>query len=126
MPAGISRCGPERPGRRRRVAEAFSRALERWAEVRSRPSPAAWVVRTATNLHIDQWRRSNRRLRAVRDTRETADERLDPLLVAGLLYLSQRQREVLALRVLLDLSPVRLSATVSRQNGEDSNVCPAS
>ena len=36
------------------LAEAFTRALARWKEVRRHPRPEAWVVRTALNLHRDE------------------------------------------------------------------------
>ena len=38
------------------AAEAFARAYSRWDEVGTYRSPAAWVVRTAVNLHIDRHR----------------------------------------------------------------------
>jgi DNA-directed RNA polymerase specialized sigma24 family protein len=42
------------------VAEAFARALERWAEVAGHPVPKAWVARTALNYFRSDRRRSRR------------------------------------------------------------------
>ncbi|HEY6786061.1 MAG TPA: hypothetical protein VI365_01995 [Trebonia sp.] len=42
------------------VAEAFDRAGASWRAVSGHPAPAAWVVRTALNVHVSQWRRRRR------------------------------------------------------------------
>ena len=87
------------------LAEAYARALARWRSVRRHPAPEAWVVRTALNLHRDQWRRTNRR-RHVPASRPVAapEPPIDPVLLAAVHALPERQREVVALRVLLGLS----------------------
>lgn len=91
------------------TAEAFARAYSRWAEVRGCRSPAAWVVRTAVNLHIDRYRRHQNTLRLLPALAgdEVAAEPpppLDPALLGALTSLPERQRQVVALRVLLGLS----------------------
>lgn len=87
------------------VAEAFARAYQHWSAVRVHPAPTAWVLRTALNLHRDEWRRRSRPRRALSIVQHEPDtERLDPSLVDALDHLSDRQREVLVLRVLLGLS----------------------
>lgn len=87
------------------LAEAFTRALARWKDVRDHPRPEAWVVRTALNLHRDHWRRSQRGQR-FHQRREpvTYTDDVDPALLAAVRALPDRQREVVALRVLLGLS----------------------
>lgn len=87
------------------LSEAFTRALTNWAEVAEHPSPEAWVVRTALNLHHDRWRSSQRSQR-IRQRREPVGvvDMIDPALVAAVRDLPERQREVVALRVLLGLS----------------------
>jgi DNA-directed RNA polymerase specialized sigma24 family protein len=77
------------------TAEAFSRALECWNDVRTRAAPAAWVVRTAVNLHIDRHRHHQRTLRLlptlVEDDRiEPAALPIDPALLAALRALPER------------------------------------
>ena len=95
------------------LAEAFSRAWAHWRTVRTHPVPEAWIVRTALNLHRDRWRRS-RRVVIARPTDPTAvapiDEFVDPALLAAIRALPERQREVVALRVLLDLSVEQTAA----------------
>jgi RNA polymerase sigma factor (sigma-70 family) len=97
------------------VAEAFTRALMSWRTVRVHPAPEAWVVRTALNVRVSWWRRRRRevpiddhgtgtldRLTAL-EPNWGSDPELDPVLLAALARLSVRQREVIALRVFLDL-----------------------
>ena len=91
------------------TAEAFARAYGRWDEVCTCRSPAAWVVRTAVNLHIDRYRRHTRTLRllpalAQDDVAPPDAAPIDPDLLAALEALPERQRQVVALRVLLGLS----------------------
>jgi RNA polymerase sigma-70 factor (ECF subfamily) len=88
------------------LAEAFTRALARWRDVRAHPAPAAWVVRTAINLSRDDFRRRRRaaRLPASRSNDLEPDPPFDPVLHRAVAALPQRQREVVALRVLADLS----------------------
>lgn len=88
------------------VAEAFARAWLSWRKVRRHPAPRAWVVRTALNAGTSWWRRRTRELplaghdaAAPRD----ADDGLDAALLTALRHLPDRQREVIALRVFLDL-----------------------
>ncbi|WP_380120639.1 sigma-70 family RNA polymerase sigma factor [Dactylosporangium cerinum] len=92
------------------VAEAFTRAWMSWHKVRRHPAPRAWIVRTALNLRVSWWRRRRREVE-LDDGHEAADPGGDPGLVAGLdpallhllRRLPQRQREVIAFRVFLDL-----------------------
>ena len=93
------------------VAEAFARAWAHWRKVRRHPAPEAWVVRTALNAHISSWRRRRREVAwealdrtpdaAVRD--DTDGPAVEALLVTALRALPVRQREVVTLRVFLDL-----------------------
>jgi RNA polymerase sigma-70 factor (ECF subfamily) len=116
------------------VAEAYARALSRWPKVSRHPAPAAWIVRTALNLHVSWWRR--RRREYAIGLPEAAAEQFDaaagasagyaaaggwtggetppdPVLIAVVRSLPRRQREVIVLRVLLDLD----TATTARQLG---------
>ncbi len=95
------------------VAEAFTRAWMSWRTVREHPVPQAWVVRTALNAHVSWWRRRRREFtiddpaaltRPEGGRPEPAAELgLDEGLAAALRALLLRQREVITLRVLLDL-----------------------
>jgi RNA polymerase sigma-70 factor (sigma-E family) len=88
------------------VAEAFSRAWMSWRKVRDHPAPQAWVVRTALNTRVSWWR--GRRREVALDGHDLAagpsqPPVLDDALVSALRRLPVRQREVIALRLLLDL-----------------------
>ena len=86
------------------VAEAYARAWTSWVKVRKHAAPRAWVVRTALNLGVSWWRRREVPL-ADHDAAIPADTGggVDPVLIAALRRLPARQREVLALRIFLDL-----------------------
>lgn len=97
------------------VDEAFARACASWRKVGRHPAPAAWVVRTALNENITRWRRRRREV-AVPDPDTFAGVScaaiadsggLDPRIMAALLRLPARQRQVVALRVFLDLDTDR-------------------
>ena len=93
------------------VDEAFARAWASWRTVSRHPAPAAWVVRTALNTSISRWRRRRREvpvpdLALVADRPAAdggADSSVDPRIMAALLRLPARQRQVVALRLFLDL-----------------------
>lgn len=88
------------------VAEAFARAWTGWRKVSRHPAPQAWVVRTALNLGASSWRRRSRELPLANQEpsgASTPSAGLDSALVEALRRLPRRQREVIALRVLLDL-----------------------
>lgn len=89
------------------LAEAFARAFSDWSKVKKHKSPRAWVVRTALNLHRDNWRKKNtnkRHLVAVSESYNDKSQMLDPELIRQLRSLPDQQRLVIAHRVLLDLS----------------------
>jgi RNA polymerase sigma factor (sigma-70 family) len=88
------------------VAEAFARAWLSWRRVRRHPAPRAWVVRTALNAGATWWRRRIREQPlAGHDAAapRVAYDGLDAALLTALRHLPDRQREVIALRVFLDL-----------------------
>ncbi|MFF1707204.1 sigma factor-like helix-turn-helix DNA-binding protein [Streptomyces sp. NPDC058252] len=106
------------------VAEAFARAWAAWPRVRRHPAPRAWIVRTALNTRISWWRRRRYEV-ALGDGYEAAlgsgqdagatlsgGPGLDPALLAVLRQLPLRQREVIALRVFLDLDTATTAKTL--------------
>jgi RNA polymerase sigma-70 factor (sigma-E family) len=97
------------------VDEAFARAFASWRTVSRHPAPAAWVVRTALNANISRWRRRRREV-PVPDPGLVADPAavegaaaglVEPRIMAALLRLPARQRQVVALRLFLDLDTGR-------------------
>ena len=97
------------------VDEAFARAWASWRTVSRHPAPVAWVVRTALNLNISRWRRRRREVPVpdpgtvadVPDMSRATDSPADPAVMAALMRLPVRQRQVVALRLFLDLDTAR-------------------
>jgi RNA polymerase sigma-70 factor (sigma-E family) len=93
------------------VAEAFARAWASWRTVGRHPAPRAWVVRTALNLRTSYWRRRRREVPLGPDgvraaagvTAGPGPGPVDPEIMAALAGLPERQRQVVVLRVFLDL-----------------------
>lgn len=91
------------------VADAFVKAFERWPVVSGHPAPRAWVTLTAINVSRDRARRMRlfHRLApriAAADVRPEPDLPVDPVLLAALRALPEKRRDVVVLRVLLELS----------------------
>jgi RNA polymerase sigma-70 factor (sigma-E family) len=107
------------------VAEAYTRAWMSWQKVARHPAPQAWIVRTALNIRVSWWRRRRREValdgaREVEDTttgEPAADPALDPSLLAALRRLPQRQREVIVLRVFLDLDTAATATALGIAQG---------
>jgi RNA polymerase sigma-70 factor (ECF subfamily) len=95
------------------TAETFARALERWRRFDpSRGSARAWLCQLARSTALDHFRADERRRRregrfAAAEQREDAEpvfgEGLSPELEQALARLSATEREVVALRVVLEL-----------------------
>jgi len=95
------------------TAETFARALERWHRFDPhRGGPRTWLCQLARSTALDHFRGEERRRRregryAVAEVRESAEpafgEGLSPALERALAQLSAAEREVIALRVLLEL-----------------------
>ncbi len=93
------------------VAEAFTRAWVSWRDVSRHPAPRAWVVRTALNAGVSWWRRRHREIAlgaqgspgfaSCTDPGDGVD--VDTVLMAAVRRLPWREREVVALRLILDL-----------------------
>ena len=105
------------------VDEAFARACATWRTVSRHPAPQAWVVRTALNVGVSRWRRRHREvpvadpaglggLKGVTGPGASGASGgipgpVDPPVMAALLRLPARQRQVVALRLFLDLDTAR-------------------
>lgn len=89
------------------VAEGFARAFASWRKVSVHPAPAAWVVRTALNVHISRWRRRRRETAwdqwHDRPGSASPEPPPDARVLAAVRALPLRQREVVALRVFMDM-----------------------
>jgi RNA polymerase sigma-70 factor (sigma-E family) len=102
----------DRPEAEDIAQEALARASLRWSRLHEHPE--GWISRVASNLAIDRYRRVRRAPRVpigpigVVDDRVT--ERTD--LVAALRRLPRRQREVVVMRYLADLSEADVAAAL--------------
>ena len=94
--------------------EACARACADWAKLSRRGSLLPWVVRVSSNLAIDRTRRAHR-ARAheaafVASALDPGPERLD--LYRALDALPRRQREVVVLRYLADMSESEVAEVI--------------
>lgn len=101
------------------TAEAFATAWARWPAVRRHERPRAWVIRSALNLNISWWRRRRHDvpLGDHEPPAALAAEPGRPEIVALLRALPERQRQVFALRVFLDLDTRMTADTLGIATG---------
>ena len=91
------------------AAEALARTLTDWKRLQQVPWLDAWLVRVATNLALDQVRRSARRAPRVHAAEDGELEvRLD--LATAVANLPRRQREAVSLRYFGDLPEREVAA----------------
>jgi RNA polymerase sigma-70 factor (sigma-E family) len=100
------------------VAEAFARAWARWRTVSRHPAPQAWVMRTVLNTRVSWFRRRQRELSLPppQPAGVSGDggpvSAVDPHLITALLRLPVRQRQVIALRLFLDMDTAQAAETL--------------
>jgi RNA polymerase sigma-70 factor (ECF subfamily) len=99
------------------AAEAFARAYARWPSLRSHDGREGWIVRVTANLAIDAVRR--RRVLPVSDPRPDHSDAvtLRLALAAALQALPRRQRSVVVLRYVADLSEADTAAALRISEG---------
>lgn len=94
------------------VDEAFARAWASWRTVGRHPAPQAWVVRVALNASVSAWRRTYRErlvdtdgMANVPDAAgaDQGDGLMAGEIMTALKRLPLRQRQVVILRVFLDM-----------------------
>ena len=98
------------------VAEAYTRAWQRWPTVRACDSPEAWVRRVAVRVAVSNWRKAVNQLRAHRRKKPeepNGELNVDHLaLMAALRRIPAAQRQVIVLYHLIGLSVTEISAEV--------------
>ncbi|RKN27288.1 SigE family RNA polymerase sigma factor [Micromonospora musae] len=103
------------------VAEAFTRAWQRWQTVREADSPEAWVRRVASRIAVSSWRKATNRIRA--HHRAAVDQSVPGLnenhvaLLQALRRLSADERRAVVLHHLNDLSVAEVAAEMQRPVG---------
>lgn len=99
------------------AAEALARAYSRWPAIRDLPHREAWVLRVVANLALDVMRRHRRPVQR-RLSEEESDQVVERVaLVQALAGLPRRQREVVVLRYLVDLSEQDVAAVLGMAAG---------
>lgn len=101
------------------VAEAFARAWASWPKISGHPAPHAWVLRTALNMRVSWWRRRWREVEfqpgeapaGTTDASMTGPVATEAL--AAVQRLPLRQRQVIALRIFLDLDTAQTAEVLS-------------
>lgn len=103
------------------VAEAYLRAWNRWHKISRYENPEAWVRRVAYRHAVSTWRKAVNRLHAHR--RDTVDRHVDALspdhvaIVAALRRIPARQRRVIVLHHLADLSVAEIHSETGIPTG---------
>jgi DNA-directed RNA polymerase specialized sigma24 family protein len=97
------------------VDEAFARALERWPRVRTMESPVGWTFTVARNLLRRAAKRSARD-RAVGVSVDPVPE-IDFALWDVVRSLPKRERELIALRYIADLTEPEIATTLGIAKG---------
>jgi RNA polymerase sigma factor (sigma-70 family) len=105
------------------ACEALARTAASWHRLRGLPHQRAWVLRVTANVAVDLLRK---RPRAGEPTRRAAwagspDDRL--LLADALRRLPRRQREVLVLRFLADMTEVEVAGQLEISRGAVKQHC---
>jgi RNA polymerase sigma factor (sigma-70 family) len=98
--------------------DTMARALRDWD--RLDPTPDPWVVKVATNLSIDLWRRAQRRRNHdLLGRLGTSDYQTEDGMVLrqALVKLPKRQREVVAMRYFLDMTELEIAASLGCSPG---------
>jgi RNA polymerase sigma-70 factor (ECF subfamily) len=112
--------GGDPEGARDAVAEAFSRAYERWGRVSAMASPTGWVYRVALNeLRRRERRRriESRLLGRKAPSPHLAPPEVDPELWLAVAALPAREREVIVLRYVADLREREVAAALGISEG---------
>jgi RNA polymerase sigma factor (sigma-70 family) len=96
------------------AAEALARALRSWDRVGRMPYRNAWIMRVAANVAIDRARRPKQSSRVpdIADQDRSDHVVMRVGLATALASLSKRQREVLSLRYLGDLSEADVASSL--------------
>ncbi|HZN13946.1 MAG TPA: sigma-70 family RNA polymerase sigma factor [Acidimicrobiales bacterium] len=99
------------------AAETMARLCLHWPRMHEAAYLDGWVLRIAANLAIDATRRKPLRIPAPAARPEDDAVALRHALVAALRHLSRRQREVIALHYLSDLSEADVAAALGISAG---------
>jgi DNA-directed RNA polymerase specialized sigma24 family protein len=102
------------------TAEAFARAYAHWDDtVAEHPNPRAWILKVAWNHHLSSWRGWGGRLAPGPPVPSwpAPQPPVDPQVAEAIRSLPPRQRDVLVLAALGDMTPSEIAEVLSRAPG---------
>ena len=103
---------------REAVDEAMVRAYERWRSVSTMANRTGWVYRVASNWATSRLRRRRFLLRTAQTVEASPDpEVVDPRLLGAVRGLSQKHRDVVVARYLLDMSELATAQALGIPEG---------
>ena len=113
------RMGLSRPESEDVALDALAVAYDRWARVRGLPWRDGWVLKVTGNRALRQLKRNSRRAQFVASPTRLLDEEVTDRMTlrSGLAGLSRRQREVITLRYLADMSEAEVAAVLGLDVG---------
>ena len=95
--------------------EAFVRALLRWSSVREHPRPDLWVLRTATRIAIDDWRKRKRETPLEGASHLELEGQIESLwLNWGLAQLTPKQRQAVVLKYFAGMTTPEIAHATDR------------
>jgi RNA polymerase sigma factor (sigma-70 family) len=98
--------------------EAFCRALARWSRVEKMVAPEAWTYRVALNVHRRRARRRALEARFVSTARPpVAEWPVDSEIWSAVARLPPRQRAVIALRFVADMTEADIATALGVARG---------
>ena len=104
------------------VQVAYVAAYRDWHRIGSYDDPAAWINRVVTNRSASRWRRLGREVRALarveaRHKPTFLDDSVDPRFWVAVQELPVRQRQVVALFYVADLSVAQIAERLRCSDG---------
>jgi DNA-directed RNA polymerase specialized sigma24 family protein len=100
------------------LGDAYLKAWQHWDQVRTLDNPTGWIVRVAINSSISHWRRLRRFVPLVGAARPAGQELTsDPDVLLAVAALPMRQRQVVALRLLIGFSTAETAGILGIAQG---------
>ncbi len=115
----VSRMGLSRQDAEDVALDAMAVVYDRWARVRGLPYREGWMLKVASNKALRQLKKTNRRHPSLPDPVSPSDDEITTRISVrdGIAQLPRRQREVIALRYLADMSEEQVAEALGLNAG---------